>query len=249
MSLKPLTSVIIEDEEESLLLLKSLIESNSLVELDGTTGDPSEAVDLILNLNPDIVFLDIKMPGKNGFDILDELRVKGTIYPFIVFVTAYDEYAVKAFEYAAFDYILKPVDPHRLGHTIQRCNKIRLSERAWQTDILPCSYGKLFFRNTSGVVFVDPADVVYVKAEGNYSVFSFCNTKSETVSVNLGKIADQLDPGTFIRISRSFIINTCYLKKINTKQQHCYLTVNSHEYKCDISRDKISELIKVMRNR
>ncbi|MDZ7636109.1 MAG: response regulator [Bacteroidales bacterium] len=85
-----------------------------------STSDPYEAVDLLNSHDPDMLFLDIRMPGMSGFDILNELRRLNTASPHVVFTTAHDEYAIKAFDYAAFDYLLKPIDPDRLLETLQR---------------------------------------------------------------------------------------------------------------------------------
>jgi two-component system, LytTR family, response regulator len=248
METRPLQSVIIEDEEESLHLLHNLLLSNGLAEIAGSTSDPMEAIGLIVRLNPDIVFLDIKMPGKSGFEILDDLRKIKSINPYLVFTTAYDEFAVKAFEYAAFDYLLKPIDPHRLAETIHRCIDKMKSGLKQQTDVLLSSYRKLQFRNISGIVFIDPSEIVYVEAEGNYSVFHLTNNRTETVTLLLGKTEDQLDTEKFFRISRSFIINLNYLKKINTKQLQCILIKNGTEFKCDISRERVNLLVEKMKN-
>src|SRR5450759_1964696 len=162
MTAIPLRSVIIEDEEESLQLLHNLILANGHAEVAGSTTDPEEAINLIISLNPDILFLDIKMPGKSGFDILDDLRKIRSVHPYVVFTTAYNDFAVKAFEYAAFDYLLKPVEPQRLAETILRYIDSRQSGKKPQTDVLLSSYRKLFFRNISGIVFIDPVEIVYV---------------------------------------------------------------------------------------
>lgn len=249
MASKSISAVIIEDEEESLQLLINLIKNSSLADVSGSTTEPAEALDLILKLNPEIVFLDIKMPGMSGFDILDKLNKIRSVHPYIVFTTAFNEYAVKAFEYAAFDYLLKPVDPIRLSDTILRCIDSKQSGYKQPTDLLLSSYKKLIFRNTSGVVFIDPSEIVYIEAAGNYSVFHLCNGKTETVTMLLGRVEEQLTGEAFFRIGRSIIINLDYLKKINTRQSQCILTKNGFEFKCDISRDKVSELVEKMKNR
>jgi len=243
-----LKSVIIEDEEDSIQLLQSLIQTNGLAMVAGSTTDPYDAINLIVRINPDIVFLDIKMPGRTGFEILDDLRKIRSANPYIVFTTAYDEYAIKAFDYAAFDYLLKPIDLHRLRETLLRCIDSRKAGISQQTDVLLSSYRKLQFRNISGIVFIDPSEIVYVEAEGNYSVFYLTNNRTETVTLLLGKVEDQLGEDKFLRISRSFIINLDYLKKINTKQLQCILMKNGNEFKCDISRDRINLLLEKMKN-
>lgn len=249
MASKSISAVIIEDEEESLQLLSNLIKKTGLAEVSGSTTEPSEALDLIIKLNPEIVFLDIKMPGMSGFDILDKLNKLRSVNPYIVFTTAFNEYAVKAFEYAAFDYLLKPVDPKRLADTILRCIDSMNSGQKQQTDLLLNSYKKLIFRNTSGVVFIEPSEIVYIEAAGNYSVFHLSNSKTETVTLLLGRVEEQLTSEAFFRIGRSIIINLDYLKKVNTRQSQCILTKNGFEFKCDISRDKVSELVEKMKSR
>lgn len=244
-----LKAVIIEDEEESLDLLQNLLISGGLAEVTGSTTDPEKAADIVLTHKPDLLFLDIKMPGKNGFEILDDLRKMKSVNPYVVFTTAYDEYAIKAFEYAAFDYLLKPVEPKRLHETIIRFLDTRKSGIVQKHEMLLESYKKLMFRNISGVIFIDQNEVVFIEAAGNYSIIHLSNNKTETVTSLLGKVEEQLVSNKFFRISRSFIINLDFLKKINTKQLQCILIKNGFEFKCDISRDRIGELVDKMKNR
>jgi len=243
-----LKAVIIEDEEESLQLLDNLIIGSGLAVVAGSATDPGKAVELIIKVNPDIVFLDIRMPGKSGFDILDDLQKIRLLNPYIVFTTAYDEFAVRAFDYAAFDYLLKPVDNSRLVSTLQRCIDSRHAGLNQQPELLLNTYRKLQFRNNSGIVFIDPADIVFVEASGNYSVFHLSSTRAETITILLGKVEDQLPAETFFRISRSSIINLNFLKKINTRLSHCILVQNGKEFKCDISRERISDLAERMKS-
>lgn len=244
-----LRAVIVEDETESLNLLNNLIISNGIAEVTGSVTDPAKAVNLILSNDPDVVFLDIKMPGKSGFDVLDDLRKIKAVNPYIVFTTAFDEYAIKAFDYAAFDYLLKPIEPGRLNETLLRCIDNKKSGHVQQADLLLDSYKKLIFRNISGVVFIDPSEVICIKAEGNYSVFHMNNGRTETVTMLLGKVENKLPQDHFLRISRSNIINLDFLKKVNTKQSHVILLKNGSEFKCEISRGRISELISRMKER
>jgi two-component system, LytTR family, response regulator len=249
MSTVVLKAVVIEDEEESLQLLSNLILSTGKADVVGSASDPTQALDLIIGINPDIVFLDIKMPGKSGFDILDDLRNVKSVNPYVVFTTAYDEFAVRAFEYAAFDYLLKPVDQKRLAATLLRCIDERLSGSNQQNELLLNCYRKLQFRNSSGIVFIDPADIAFIEADGNYSVIHLSGSSREVITLLLGKVEEQLSPDAFFRISRSSIINLNFLKKINTRQSQCILNKNGSEFKCDISRDRISTLAERMRNR
>lgn len=243
-----LNAVIIEDEKKSLDLLNDLIGANDGICVSGYTSNPEEALELIMKFKPDIVFLDISMPGKNGFEILDQLTVSEAIHPFIVFTTAYDEYAVKAFEYAAFDYLLKPIDPDRLEDTIKRCLAMKSAGTMQKTEVLRDVLKKLIYRSVSGIVIIDPAEVVYIEATGNYSDFRLTDGRKETITMSLGKIEEQLDPEVFFRSGRTFIINLNYLVKINSKKRECILHCNGLDFKCSISHDKIKILLDRLRN-
>jgi two-component system LytT family response regulator len=240
-------AVIVEDELRSLQLLKNLLISNGKTDVAGETTDPNKAVELIINVNPDIVFLDIHMPGMSGFQILDTLNDMKKVHPYIVFITAYDEFAIKAFEYAAFDYLLKPVEPARLNDTITRCIESMKSGNSQSANILLESLKKLSFRNSSGIIFIDPHEIICIEASGNYSTFHLAGSKKETVTMLLGKIQERLDEKKFFRISRSYVINLNCLRKINSRKLRCVLADNDKEMQCEISRDRITDLLDKMR--
>lgn len=242
-----LEAVIVEDEPESLNLLESLLSKTGLVEVTGSTSEPLEAVRLIISMNPDIVFLDIKMPGMNGFEILDGLYRVKSVHPHIVFTTAYDDYAIKAFEYAAFDYLLKPVEPSRLRDTLMRCLDNREAGRVQDTSLLLSSYRKLFFRNITGIILIEPEEIVYIEADGNYSRFILNDGKTQVITTLLHKVEEQLPARQFIRVSRSVIINASYLKRISTKQSECILNRNQVEYRIRVSQERLRFLIEKVR--
>lgn len=241
-----LKAVIIEDEPHSLKLLHNLIEATGKAEIAGETSDPLLATELINQVNPDILFLDIHMPEKDGFDILNELRCLKNVHPYVVFITAYDEFAIRAFEYAAFDYLLKPVEPGRLKDTIKRCIEAGNSGIRQEPGVLLDSIKKLSFRSSSGILFIDPSDIMCVEASGNYSVIHLSDNKKETITMLIGKMHELLREDIFFRISRSYIININYLKKINTRQRQCILSRSGSEIKCEISADRIHELMNKM---
>lgn len=240
--------VIIEDEQKLMELLRDLIESNGNAKVRGFTTNPDEGVDLIIRLKPDIVFLDIKMPGKSGFEILDELSEQKCVIPVIIFTTAYDEFAVRAFEYAAFDYLLKPIDPDRLATTLERCKALKQSGPKQKPELLKNVLNKLIYRNVSGIIIIDPSELVYVEAAGNYSGFMLTDGRKETVTMSLGKVEEQLDETFFFRTGRTFIINLRFLKKISSKKRECILHSNGVDFKCDISYDKIKLLLDRLKN-
>jgi DNA-binding LytR/AlgR family response regulator len=248
MENRKLRTIIIEDEVESLHLLHNLIESGSLATVTVTVTNPAEAVSQIVLYQPDIVFLDIKMPGKSGFEVLDDLKEIKTVNPYIVFTTAYDEYAIRAFEYAAFDYLLKPIDPKRLNETLLRVIGNPRAATAQNAEMLLDNYKKLIYRNISGIVIIDPSEIMYISAEGNYSEFFLSTGRTETVTILLGKVEEQLPPGKFFRTGRACIINIDYLKKINSLKHQCILYNSGKEYECEISRDRIKLLSDKLRD-
>lgn len=241
--------VIVEDEEESLQLLESLLRSLDIAEVVATTTNADEAVNMIILNQPDLVFIDIKMPGKSGFDILDDLGRVRTVNPYVVFTTAYDEFALKAFEYAAFDYLLKPVDPSRLADTLRRCMTNLRSGTLQDKELLLSGAKKLIYKNLSGLIIIDPAEIISVEAEGNYSIFRLSTGRTETVTLLLGRIEEQLSEERFFRTSRACIINLDYLKKVNSIKQQCILFSNGKEFECEISRSRIKSLSERLKNR
>jgi two-component system LytT family response regulator len=242
-------TVIIEDEHEALDLLSGLVEGTGLAIVTGSTTDPRKAVKLINDHEPEIIFLDIRMPGLSGFDILNELRRKMSSMPFVVFTTAYDEYAIKAFEYAAFDYLLKPVDPDRLNETLMRYSTTVNRDTDHRNPSLHENGRTLIYRAITGVVFIDPSEVVFITADGNYSTFHFISGRMETVTSLLGTIEEQLDGNLYFRASRSCIVNTAFLARIDGKQQQCVLVKSEKEFRCEIARDKIKPLMDFMKTK
>lgn len=241
-------AMIVEDEQEALDLLSGLLESTGLATVVASTQDPFMAVELLSLHEPDMLFLDIRMPGMSGFDILNELRKLGTVNTHVVVTTAHDEYALKAFDYAAFDYLLKPIDPDRLLDTLQRFSQNGKRGVAERTDALLGSDKILIFKGITGVTFIDTSDVVFIAADGNYSNFHFISGRVETVTALLGTVEMHLGK-QFFRTGRSCIINTLYLSRIDMKQQQCVFIRDNKEYRCEISRDKVKQLMDRMKNR
>ena len=248
MNDRRIRAIVIEDEPEALDLLTGLVEATGLATVESSTCDPQEAVDLIIRYEPDILFLDIQMPGMSGFDILNELRSLNTVNPHVVFTTAHDEYAIKAFDYAAFDYLLKPIDPDRLLETLQRFRQNGQKVAAERSGTMYGNEKILVFRGVTGVTFIDPSDVVFITADGNYSNFNFVSGRVETVTALLGTVEMHLGK-QFFRTGRSCIINTSYLARIDMKQQQCVFIRDNREFRCEISRDKVKLLMDHMKSR
>src|SRR5512133_1514555 len=247
MKNKPIPVMIVDDEPHPLNLLEELLKDAGGVEVRCKTSDPFQAPQLVMENKPELIFLDVKMPGMNGFQLLDQLQQKQQHEFEVIFTTAHDEFAVQAFEYAAFDYLLKPIERERLKLALQRYRSQPAKPLKNRTSLLTGVMHKLVFHSLNEYTIVDPDEIVLVKADGNYSHFILGADRQETVTFNLSKIEEQLSPSAFFRVNRSFIINTRYLYKINTKKHQCLLLKNGEEFSCEISQDKICLLAEYFR--
>lgn len=210
------TCLIIDDEKLARELLHEYLEGFPQIEIIGECAKGTEAVEKINRLKPDLIFLDVQMPGMNGFDVLEEIDHE----PYIIFTTAYDQYAIKAFEKNAVDYLLKPLDEERFRLAVNRALKRKTAEHGNLEELLRSikSDSKTFeshiFVQKSEKLFNLPVEeIVYLEASGDYTVIT---TKADQFvsSSGIGKLEEIMDPDTFIRVHRSTIINLHYLKEI-----------------------------------
>ncbi len=206
--------VIVDDEPLARDRVRSLLAKEPDVEVVGECGDGEQAVEVIRTLRPDLVFLDIQMPGADGFEVLRRLA-PGPL-PLVVFVTAFDQHAVRAFEARALDYLLKPFKQSRFRETLQR---VRERRGAGASDDLPARLAalldaqparpptltRLVVRTGERTVLVPTAGIDFVEAAGNYAVVHVGRT-THIVRETMAALEEQLPPG-FLRISRSTIVN------------------------------------------
>ena len=210
------TCLIVDDEKLARELLYEYLEGFPQIKVVGECAKGNEAVEKINKLKPDIIFLDVQMPGMNGFEVLEEIDHE----PYIIFTTAYDQYAIKAFEKNAVDYLLKPLDEERFRLAVNRALKKMTTEKGSLEELLRNirSGGKNFeshiFVQKSEKLFNLPVEeIIYLEASGDYTVIT---TRSDQFvsSSGIGKLEEIMDPDTFIRVHRSTIINLNYLKEI-----------------------------------
>ncbi len=210
------TCLIIDDEKLARELLHEYLEGFPQIEIIGECAKGNEAVEKINKLKPDLIFLDVQMPGMNGFDVLEEIDHE----PYIIFTTAYDQYAIKAFEKNAVDYLLKPLDEERFRLAVNRALKRKTVEKGDLQELIKSfkAEGKNFeshiFVQKSEKLFNLPVEeIVYLEASGDYTVITTKNDQFVSSS-GIGKLEEIMDPDTFIRVHRSTIINLNYLKEI-----------------------------------
>ena len=221
----PVTSIrvlLVDDESLARGMIREMLEGDRAVEIIGECVNGKEAVAAIREHEPDLVFLDVQMPEASGFEVLEALR-DGPM-PQIVFVTAFDQYAVRAFEVHALDYLLKPFDRERFETCWQRAKEHILKEKNSRIDqrILtlleelksgPNYLERLVIKSNGRVFFLDADDIDWIEAQGNYvSVHS--GTKSHLLRETISSLETQLDPKRFRRVHRSFIVQLDKIKEL-----------------------------------
>jgi two-component system, LytTR family, response regulator len=206
-------AVIIDDERLARAELKKLLQDFPEVEVVGEASNAAEGLEKIESLSPDLIFLDIQMPGKTGFDMLTELERA----PHVIFTTAYDEYALKAFEVNALDYLMKPVETKRLADALQKVQQAEEKELA--AAVAGISRGLLtendqvFVKDGERCWFVKLAEVRLFESVGNYAKVFF-GTNKPLILKSLNALEERLDEKTFFRANRKHIVNLRMIDKI-----------------------------------
>ncbi len=209
-------AVIIDDERLARNELKKLLLEFPEIEVIAEAANANEGIEKIDSLNPDLIFLDIQMPGKTGFDMLAELNKT----PDVIFTTAYDDYALKAFEVNALDYLLKPVEPKRLADAIQKLHLEDDREKEILTeDEIPVNrsllheHDQVFVKDGERCWFVKLSDIRLFESVGNYAKVYFGPNKP-LILKSLNALEERLDEKVFFRTNRKHIVNLRLIEKI-----------------------------------
>lgn len=223
---EPLRVLVVDDEPLARQRIRSLLEAAPEVEVVGEATDGEEAVERIVSLRPDAVFLDVQMPEMNGFDVVGAVGVEAM--PVTVFVTAYDEYALRAFEAHALDYLMKPFHRSRFESTLRRVREQVAARRRREEGDQPVAgelrellnelrprnhVRRLVVRIGPRIVFVNAADVDWIDAEGNYARLHV-GSHTYLLRETMARLEEQLDPEHFLRIHRSTIVNVERIQEV-----------------------------------
>lgn len=211
--------ILVDDEPLSLATLEELLRKYCpSVVVEGKAVNPIQGAELARELNPDLVFLDIEMPFGNAFDMLDKLE---PVTFEVIFVTAFNEYALKAFRYSAADYLLKPINIEELQEAVGKIER-RIGEKNVNTRIAsllenlnqgPGPFKKISLPTTEGFIVEDIDNIMYLHAEGSYTYIHLKDNQKILVSKHLKEFEDMLPELNFCRIHHSSIININYVKK------------------------------------
>ena len=220
-----LKAIIVDDEALGLERMRMLLENFPSITLCAECGGGLRAVEEIEKERPDIVFLDIQMPDLDGFGVMAELDARDVPTPIVIFVTAYNEHAVKAFEVNAIDYLLKPVQPDRLGKAIARAEAMlaKPEPEQWQaslTELLSTVRSsnhlhRIEIRSQGRTDYVSVDDVYWLHADGNY-IEVYTATDTHLARITLAELERQLDPNLFLRIGRSDVVHLNYVTSIQS---------------------------------
>jgi two-component system LytT family response regulator len=239
-------ALIIDDERLARQELKSLLAQYHEVEVIGECTNAESAIQKIQELQPDLIFLDIQMPGKNGFELLLELNV----VPEVVFVTAYDEYALKAFEVNALDYLLKPVQESRLAETIRKIvSREKREVREHPAILAPIGIlredDQVFVKDGEKCWFVKLKDVRLFESEGNY-VRIYFQSNRPLILRSLNYLDERLDNKAFYRASRKHIINLKWIESVENWFNGGLMVKLQGGEQVEISRRQASRLKEMM---
>ncbi len=228
-------AIVVDDERLARNELKSLLSEFPNIEIIEECDSAESAIIAVDKLKPDIVFLDIHMPGKDGFGVLEELDYM----PHVIFVTAYDEYAIKAFDVNALDYLLKPIQPERLKEAIDKV-KEEIIEPVSLSDKLGLN-NQVFVKDGDKCWFVNLSDVPMFESEGNY-VRVYFNGNKPLILKSLNNLANKLDEDVFFRANRKFIINLNWIEKIESWFNGGLMVKLKNGEQVEISRRQASKL-------
>jgi len=233
------TAIIVDDEELARESLKSALADFEDVEIAAECANGFEALKMVNELKPHILFLDIQMPKLSGFDVAELL---GKDAPLIVFVTAYDEYALKAFEAHAVDYLLKPVNKERLAKTIRHIDDSLFYRRGQAVPEALYDYKKhqqplqrLVIHDRGRIKVILADNIVYIQAQDDYVLVQ---TKSESYMKyeRMSRLESLLDQNIFVRIHRSYIINLNYLREIENRSKDSRTAILKNGREIPVSR-------------
>jgi two-component system, LytTR family, response regulator LytT len=214
-----ISAILVDDEKLASEELAYQLKEFSDIEILATASNGLEAVKLIQSLEPDLVFLDVQMPGLDGMGVIRKLRELDIPLPYFVMATAYDQYAVEAFRWEALDYVLKPVDKERLTVAVERARKA-VSDRAKAEQPEPAlpkpalQRSKLLVRSNQRNFIVDAQDVVYATIDDGLITVVANNLEGQSNYRTIEELQSNLDPDTFWRVHRSYLVNIHRIKEV-----------------------------------
>lgn len=254
----PLRVLVVDDESLARRRLRRLLSAEPDVACVGECAHGQAAVEWLLQQDADVVLLDVQMPEVSGFDVIDMVGVKRM--PLVIFVTAFDRYAVHAFGVHAVDYLLKPFDRTRLAQALERA-RLRLAREPHDAIVAQLGTAvralaahrvrpdRVLVRRTGAMDFVKIADIEWIEAQGNYAALHVGN-QTHLVRETLSRLEDRLDPDQFVRIRRTAIVNVDRIAKLDPWEKDEHVVVMTSGVRITVSRgfsDRLERLLATWR--
>lgn len=247
-----LKTILIDDEPRGISSMQKLLQINCPeINVIGSFTDADEAIQMIKKLNPDLVFLDIAMPVKNGFELLKEL--KGQSFE-VIFVTAHNQFMIEAFHFSAIDYLLKPVEDNLLVDAVNRARK-RIDEKTGNKNVETFLHNlkqkhspqkmKLCIPSLKGFQVIELDDILYAESSGNYTNLYFSNKAMVCTSKPMHEYERSLEDAGFVRIHKSILVNLLHVKEYLRGEGGSVILSNGHEV--EVARRKKDLLIAKMK--
>jgi len=214
-----ISAILVDDEKLASEELAYQLKEFPDIDIIATASNGLEALKLIQDLEPDLVFMDVQMPGLDGMGVIRKLREQDIPLPYFVMATAYDQYAVEAFRWEALDYVLKPVDKERLTVAVERARKA-VTDRTKTAPMEPASpkpalqRSKLLVRSNQRNFIVDAQDVVYATIDDGLITVVASNLEGQSNYRTIEELQSNLDPDTFWRVHRSYLVNIHRIKEV-----------------------------------
>ena len=245
--MKKIRIVVVDDEVPARERLVELLEKQPDIELAGVARNGEEAVQLIPAESPDLVFLDVQMPGLDAFGVLREIALESS--PSIIFVTAYDKYAIQAFEAHALDYLLKPFSDERFESALQRARDHIRTRTAGELSLRlarllgdanaplekPGYHDRIAIKSGTRVIFLEVRDIDWIEAAGVY-VYLHVGPKAYLYRATVGQLYERLDPKNFLRIHRSTIVNSERILELKSRSHGEYGIILKNGIELTLSR-------------
>jgi two-component system LytT family response regulator len=241
-------AILVDDERNALEMLEWMLQKNCPeVEIIAMCDSPLEGLEKIKTLKPDVIFLDIEMPQLNGFDLLERL---GKHESDVIFTTAYNQFAIKAFKVCALDYLLKPIDPEDLKVAVQKALTKKNKVSAEQLEML-LSYMKpekpkskrIALTASDHLIFVETEKIIYCESDSNYTIFFLTDGQKIIVSKTLKDVEEILEGSDFFRIHASYLINMKHVSKF-TRGDGGYVVMSNNQH-ITVSRKKKDEFFEM----
>ncbi|MDQ6704990.1 MAG: LytTR family DNA-binding domain-containing protein [Acidobacteriota bacterium] len=243
-------ALIVDDEDLARVNLRRVLDGEENVEVIGEAANGIDALEKIGDLNPDVVFLDIEMPGLNGMEVARNMTGEPGSGPLIVFATAYDEFAVKAFEANALDYLLKPIQPQRVREALGRVTAALRSGRSEYTESLTqvlsgVTLNKLAVRRGKRIVLLALKEIFQISIEDKL-VFVHTEKERFLIERTIGDLEEMLGDSGFLRISRGEVVNLEHVRELIPWFSGTWRVKLSNSTELDVSRDRARRLKEIM---